>query len=126
VTAATKCTVRDGLFVQPCKSLEEMTEIGNPPSGKSRGIYWWQLSNLKTHKPSRSFFGAKSTGMPKGMAFNFCPWCGTNISAPFMQDAQNRKRQSGAQKQDQPESVSTLSLKEADTSKRDSKESGNA
>jgi hypothetical protein len=38
----------------------------------------------------------------------------------------NRKSQSGATKQDHPESVSTLSLKEADTSKRDSKESGNA
>ncbi len=80
-----KCTVRDGLFVQPCDSLKEDAE-GRVPTGKARGIYWWDLTDLKTHKPSRTFFGAKTSAHPKGVAFNFCPFCGTQIDAPFAQE----------------------------------------
>ena len=102
--AKEKCTVRDGLFVEPCKSLDEMTEFGNPPPGKQRGIYSWRFTNLNTHKPTRHFFGAKSTAQPKGLAFNFCPWCGTDISAPFLPAAPSRRSLAEAHKQDDPES----------------------
>ena len=78
-----KCTVNDGKFVEPCDSLKDMTEHGHPPKGKSRGIFAWAYTNLKTHAPSRTFFGAKSTSHPKGLAFNFCPWCGEQIDAPL-------------------------------------------
>lgn len=78
-----KCTVKDGKFVEPCDSLKDMAEHGHPPKGKSRGIFAWVYTNLKTHTPSRTFFGAKSTSQPNGLAFNFCPWCGEQIHAPL-------------------------------------------
>lgn len=80
---ADKCTVRDGKFVEPCEDLDKMAEVGNPPRGKSRGIWAWMYFNDQ-HKPSRTFFGAKSTARPKGLLFNFCPWCGERIDAPFV------------------------------------------
>lgn len=83
-----ECKVKDGRFVEPCSALAEMTEYGLPPKGKSRGIFSWAYTNLKTHEPSRTFFGAKSTSHPKGLAFNFCPWCGKQIDAPLHTDQQ--------------------------------------
>lgn len=80
---ADKCTVRDGKFIEPCETLAKACETGNPPAGKQRGIYEWRYTNLKTNKPSRTFFGVKATQYPKGMAFNVCPWCGERIDAPF-------------------------------------------
>lgn len=79
-----KCIVREGRFVEPCGPLEKATEYGNPPTGKQRGIYAWAYKNTETHAPSRTFFGAKSTSHPTGMAFNFCPWCGERIDAPLL------------------------------------------
>ena len=81
-----KCTVREGKFVEPCDTLREAAEVGSPPSGKQRGLYWWQLSNLNTHKPTRSFFAIKTSSHPKGLALNVCPWCGERIDAPFADD----------------------------------------
>lgn len=85
---AEKCTIRDGRFVEPCETLNEMTEYGNPPKGKQRGLYSWRYTNTETGKPSRYFFGIKSTSRPNGMAFNFCPWCGERIDAPLVQQEQ--------------------------------------
>lgn len=83
---ADKCVVRDGRFVEPCEDLSNECEFGNPPPGKARGIYSWMYFNAE-HKPTRTFFGVKSTYRPKGMAFNFCPWCGERIDAPLYRDA---------------------------------------
>lgn len=85
-----KCTIKDGRFVVPCDTLKGMTEYGHPPKGKARGIYAWAYTNLETHKPSRTFFGAKSTSHPRGLAFNFCPWCGEKIDAPFEVDGEKQ------------------------------------
>jgi hypothetical protein len=41
-------------------------------------------TNLTTHEPSRSMVGLKCDAHKNGMLFNFCPICGTDISAPFM------------------------------------------
>lgn len=84
---ADKCTVRDGNFLEPCDTLRAACEIGPPPRGKQRGIYWWQLTNMTTGKPSRSFIGAKTTEHPKGLIFNVCPWCGERIDEPFTEPA---------------------------------------
>jgi hypothetical protein len=79
-----KCSVENGLFVQPCDSLSSATEYGNP-RGKQKGIWFWQMRNMDTHKPSRSYFGTKSgEHVEKGLLFNFCPFCGEKISEPFM------------------------------------------
>jgi hypothetical protein len=88
---ADKCTVKDGKFIEPCDTLSKACELGNPPPGTQRGIYLWQLTNTETHKPSRSFFGVKTTEHPKGLAFNVCPWCGERIDAPFIQSPSREK-----------------------------------
>jgi hypothetical protein len=93
--AREKCTIRDGRFVEPCDMLDKMSEFGNPPKGKSRGIYAWAYTNTRTHQPSRTFFGAKSTTQPNGMAFNFCPWCGERIDAPLLMATGDKEQSNG-------------------------------
>jgi hypothetical protein len=78
-----KCIVREGRIIEPCADLDRQCEVGNPPPGKSRGIYEWRYHNTETHKVSRAFFGVKTTETPKGFLFNFCPFCGERICAPF-------------------------------------------
>lgn len=73
----TKCTIRDGVHVEPCDTLREMTE-GQCPPGKARGIYVWPFINLNTREATRTIFGAKSSSHPRGLIFNFCPWCGVD------------------------------------------------
>ena len=85
-----KCTVTDGRLVEPCEMLDKMAEAGNPPPGKQRGLYEWRLFDTNTHQRTRSFFGVKTTSAPKGMAFNFCPWCGERIDAPLTQSPKGR------------------------------------
>lgn len=76
-----KCRVTDGKFVEPCKDLAAAAEEGHP-RGRSKGIYAWNYSN--DFGPTRRFFGAK-TGefVSKGIAFNYCPFCGEKIEEPF-------------------------------------------
>lgn len=78
----TKCTVRDGKFVEPCGSLESASEYGNP-RGKAKGIFAWALTSPTTG-PTRTMFGVKSGAhVARGMLFAFCPFCGEKIDAPF-------------------------------------------
>ena len=83
MTERTKCVVEDGLFVRPCASLEGAVDNRAPSFSKVKGVAHWALANVKTHKPSRDYFGLKSKKHPNGFLFNFCPWCGGDISAPF-------------------------------------------
>ena len=85
------CTVRDGRFVEPCKSLLEQTDIGNAGFSKAKGLARWHYTNLETRKSSRTFFGVKSKASPDGFLFNFCPFCGTRIDAPFNGDDDSQK-----------------------------------
>lgn len=78
-----KCSILDEKFVRPCTSLSSVMMPGHP-RGKQRGIFSWVLTNLQTHERSRTFFGVKSGAYTeKGLAFNFCPFCGESIDAPF-------------------------------------------
>lgn len=77
------CVVRDELFVEPCKALEGVTDNITPGFSRKKGISRWSMFNFKTHKPSRTYFGVKSNEHPNGFLFNFCPFCGTQIDAPF-------------------------------------------
>lgn len=78
-----KCTVKDGKFVEPCQSLQDATEFGNP-SGKRKGVWCWEYYREDTSGPTRRFYGTKSGDfVSKGIAFNFCPFCGEKIEAPF-------------------------------------------
>jgi hypothetical protein len=78
-----KCSVRDGRFVEPCTTLASTIENHTPAFSKAKGMAFWRYTNFRTGHPSRSFVGILSKSYPKGMLFNFCPFCGGNISAPF-------------------------------------------
>lgn len=78
-----KCQVRDGLFVDPCRTLEDNTDNPIPGFSKVKGIANWSLHNIKTGEPSRAYWGVKSKNHPNGFLFNYCPFCGQDISAPF-------------------------------------------
>lgn len=81
-----KCSVRAGNFVEPCTALEEVT-IGEAAFNSRKGVVVWNLFNLTSGAPTRSFIGVRSGSVhKKGMAFNFCPFCGTDISAPFLRE----------------------------------------
>lgn len=84
-----KCNVRDGLFVEPCSSLASVTDNWMGGFYKGRAISKWELTNIETRQPSRSYFGVKSKKHPNGFLFNFCPFCGTNISAPFTHEEED-------------------------------------
>ena len=82
-----KCRVEAGKFVEPCKSLQEATEFGNP-IGKRKGVWCWEYHNREQSGPTRRFFGIKSGEFAeKGLAFNYCPFCGEKIDAPFTEAA---------------------------------------
>lgn len=78
-----ECTVRDSKFVEPCDALAELIDTHQPGFSRKRGMFQTTYSNIHTHEPSRSFVGIKCDAYKNGMLFNFCPVCGTDISAPF-------------------------------------------
>ncbi len=79
-----KCTVTaDGKFVEPCKTLADATEFGNP-NGKRKGVWSWEYHSRDKPGPTRRFWGTKSGEfVSNGLAFNYCPFCGEKIDAPF-------------------------------------------
>lgn len=80
-----KCSVADGKFVEPCSTLAENTDMISTTE-RGRGIFSITYTNMKTFEQSRSMFGIKSRAHPRGgFLFNFCPFCGEDISAPFQE-----------------------------------------
>lgn len=78
-----QCSISDdGKHVNPCSMLEDcVTDYGNR---KVKGVVVWRFETLNDAKPSRTFYGVKSGAhTARGAAFNFCPFCGEKISAPF-------------------------------------------
>lgn len=86
-----KCTVEDGLHVRPCEILAKSTEYGNPQPRK-RGVFAWVYYSRGTANPTRTFFGVVTTEHPKGIVFNFCPFCGEKIDTPVLTDEQKEKK----------------------------------
>lgn len=80
-----KCTV-EGNIVTACEALEKATEFGNP-RGKQKGIWCWQYFKASEEAPTRRFWGAKSgDSVERGIAFNYCPFCGTEIAPESKKD----------------------------------------
>ena len=77
------CAVRDRRFVEPCDSLAGAADVGG--LSKAKGIGEW--SYFVEGNPSRTFYGVRSNEHRNGLLFNFCPWCGVDISAPFVEPA---------------------------------------
>lgn len=74
-----RCKV-DGKFVTACKTLENSCEYGNP-RGKAKGNFCWDLKSMNIMRSTRRMFGAKSGQYTeKGIIFNFCPFCGTDLT----------------------------------------------
>lgn len=62
--------------------LDEATEDGSP-RGNKKGIWEWEFHSVNGGM-TRRFFGAKSgEHAAKGLVFNYCPYCGADISEPF-------------------------------------------
>ena len=85
-TEREKCEVREGRFVEPCDTLAMNTDMISTIE-RGRGIFSVTYTNMTEHKASRSMFGIKSRAHPRGgFLFNFCPFCGADISSPFQND----------------------------------------
>ena len=78
-----KCSVKDGRFVEPCDTLRDQTDTPMAMLSRAKGTVRWHYTNIQTGEPSRTFFGVKTKANPEGFAFNFCPFCGERIDAPF-------------------------------------------
>lgn len=89
------CNVRDGLFVEPCSTLEECTQNPFPGFSKKKGISRWDMKRRTDQgsMPSRTYFGIMCDAYPNGMLLNWCPFCGTDISGPFQEKEDPSKAQ---------------------------------
>lgn len=80
------CSVRAGRFVEPCDGLRQATSAR--ADEKKLGVIIHDLVNLKTRKPSRTYFTIRSGEYAKsGIVVNFCPFCGARIDAPVAEEA---------------------------------------
>lgn len=73
----TRCSVRDGRFVEPCGALARQTAFGI-----RGGLELVTYSDVKG--PTRSFvaLGGVASRDIKPTAINCCPFCGARIDAP--------------------------------------------
>lgn len=64
--------------------LDAATEFGTP-AGKNRGTFMWEYYKHTGGRieMTRRMFGVKSGEYKSGVLFNFCPFCGERIDAPF-------------------------------------------
>lgn len=83
MTEYKRCSVRDGRFVDPCKTLADATDNMIGSFSKAKSIFRTELTNINTLEPSRTYYGIKTKQFPNGMLFNNCPFCGERIDAPF-------------------------------------------
>ena len=83
MTEHRRCTVREGAFVEPCDTLEKATDNQIGGFSKVKAIFRTELTNTKTGKPARTYYGVKTKQFPQGILFNVCPFCGEKIDEPF-------------------------------------------
>lgn len=84
-----ECRVLEGKFVEPCIALSGFVE-GQAAFSRSKGIHVWscyKFGGSGRGERTRTFYGFLNMG-PKdrrkeGALISFCPFCGTDISAPF-------------------------------------------
>lgn len=73
-----KCDV-SRKHVDPCSALSNSVEAVGHSRGK--GIVVWETVNVETSKSARRMYGVKSGDFKKdGVVFNFCPFCGTDLT----------------------------------------------
>lgn len=65
-----KCTL-----TKTCDTLAD--RVGDRPH---KGIVSWSLLNVETGKRKPTLVGYVTSGKDTGLVFNFCPWCGYDMS----------------------------------------------
>lgn len=82
-----RCTLTDF-----CKTMGDMR--GFDDHGK--GIVSWNLMNIETAEWTRILVGYKPRANGKGIAFNYCPFCGFDYSpklkSSYVRKASNKAR----------------------------------
>lgn len=73
-----KCRV-EGMRVIPCKFLQKASK-GSIAARKSDGVFEWNFANLTSpERNTRVMFGVRSGEYKKGLIFNYCPFCGSDL-----------------------------------------------
>lgn len=93
------CEIKEGRFVEPCTTLAEC--VSGSAFDRQKGVIEWNYIDISKHKLSRRFYGLRcGAHAAKGIAFNWCPFCGTRIDAPFYEPedacADDLQRKAGA------------------------------
>ncbi len=79
MTRKKTCTI-DGRVVHACSPLFEVTDCH--PFSNGKGVCEWDGTDTETGKLIRRMYGVKGGEHRKqGLAFNFCPFCGVDLSA---------------------------------------------
>ncbi len=89
-----KCSRRKNV-ITPCSTLSKVVNghNGRGPQGVTEWTYI-KISGPQDGKLSRVFYGAKSGSFKeRGIAFNFCPFCGKDIDVWSKDDASPAKKQ---------------------------------
>ena len=85
-----KCTVRDAKFVEPCTALGE--SVSGSAFDRKKGVVAWNYINVAKREPTPTFYGVRSGAHEvNGLAFNFCPFCGTDISGAILRQGRRRR-----------------------------------
>jgi len=76
----TKCHVSDDPSETTlCKRMEESVEGPNP---RGKGLKEYILTNVKTGKRRWACIAYHTSAKDRGVAMNFCPWCGESLLPP--------------------------------------------
>lgn len=74
-----KCEVQ-GDKITPCHTLGKALEYGNP-AARSKGLFIPERVNINTGEPGTDIAQLHSGGyVGRGVALNYCPFCGEKIS----------------------------------------------
>ena len=82
----TKCNFQNDLLI-PCSLLAQSAEDFSPV-GKRKGLFTWTYVSITSGKISRIVYGAKSGQYINGIYFNYCPFCGVDITSSFMHESE--------------------------------------
>lgn len=77
------CSIRDGLFLEPCWGLS--TSVHGPAS-KSGGLHIRRMTSFVTMKPARTYAVVRRSAHrdENDIVLNNCPFCGVKIDAPAL------------------------------------------